>query len=124
MTPNIDSLYFIRHEVPDYACENSKNLSVYFTHIKNLASNGRWRGLSENDFTLTYNTYDGRTEVSAILTDKNSHTHLFSMCLLPDNGWRNTEDDSFHLSYNFDGTFNENALFVRSFAGYIDLSWL
>ena len=119
MTPNIDSPYFIRHEVPDYACENSKNLSVYFTHLKNQASKGRWRGLSENDFTLTYNTDDGRTEVYAILTDTNNHSHHLSLCLVPDNGFGNTDDDRFHLSYCFEGTFMENTLFVRSFATYL-----
>ena len=30
MTPNPDSPIFIKHEVPDYACYNSKKLSQYF----------------------------------------------------------------------------------------------
>lgn len=119
MFPNPDSPQFIRHEVPEYACENSKKLTHFFTHLKRQALKGRWKGLSENDFTLTYNTYDGRTEVSVILTDTNHHHHHFSMCLLPDNGWGKEGEDSFHLSYYFDGTFNENELFVRSFAKYL-----
>lgn len=119
MTPTPDSPRFIRHEVPEYACENSKKLSQLFLLLREQIANNKWNGLTEKDIDLTYNTYDGLTKVNIKFFDGNKHLHLFSMCLLPYNGWGNVEDDSFHLSYYFEGTFNENALFVRSFARYI-----
>lgn len=119
MTPNPNSPIFIRHEVPEYACENSKKLSQLFLLLREQIANNKWEGITENDIDLTYNTYDGFTEVNIKFCDDNKHLHHFSMCLLPCNGWGNVEDDSFHLLYYFEGTFNENALFVRSFAGYI-----
>ncbi|MDE6538049.1 MAG: hypothetical protein K2M13_08470 [Muribaculaceae bacterium] len=119
MTPNHNSPRFLRHEVPAYACENSKKLSQLFIRLREQIANNKWEGITENDIDLTYNTYNEFTEVNIKFRDDNKHLHHFSICLLPYNGWGNVEDDSFHLSYYFDGTFNENVLFVRSFAGYI-----
>ena len=119
MTPNPNSPIFIKHEVPEYACENSKKLSQLFLLLREQIANNKWEGTTENDIDLTYNTYNGFTEVNIKFCDDNKHLHHFSMCLLPYNGWGNVEDDSFHLSYFFEGTFNENALLVRSFAEYL-----
>ena len=64
-------------------------------------------------------TDDESTDISSHLTDTNNHRHHFSLCLLPDNGWGKENEDIFHLSYYFEGTFNEKTLFVRSFATYL-----
>lgn len=119
MTPTPDSPRFIRHEVPEYACENSKKLSQLFLLLREQIANNKWNGITKKDIDLAYNTYDGLTEVNIKFCDGNKHYHHFSMCLLPYNGWGNVEDDSFHLLYYFEGTFNETALSVRSFAEYL-----
>ena len=75
MTPNPDSPIFIKHEVPDYACNNSKKLSLYFFLLRGEIRENRWNGISENDISLTYNTYDGCTEVEVVFRDKNNHAH-------------------------------------------------
>ena len=119
MTPNPDSPIFIKHEVPDYACKNSEKLSKYFFKLREEILKHRWNGISENDISLTYNTYDGCTEVEIVFRDKNNHVHHFKMQLLPDNGFGATHEDSFRLLYLFDGKFDENALSIRSFASYL-----
>ena len=113
MTPNPNSPIFIKHEVSEYACENSKKLSQLFLLLREQIANNKWEGITENDIDLTYNIYNGFTEVNIKFCDDNKHLHHFSMCLLPYNGWGNVEDDSFHLSYFFEGTFNENALLIK-----------
>lgn len=121
MTPNPDSPIFIKHEVPDYACNNSKKLSQYFFLLRGEIGENRWNGISENDISLTYNTYDGCTEVEIVFRDKNNHTHHFTMQLVPANGFGDTDEDSFRLLYLFDGKFDENAISVRSFAEYLSV---
>ena len=118
MTPNPNSPQFIKHEVPDYACNNSKKLSQYFFLLRGEIRKNRWNGISENDISLTYNTYDGCTEVEVVFRDKNNHAHHFTMQLVPANGFGNTDEDRFRLLYLFDGKFDENALSIRSFAAY------
>ena len=86
MTPNPDSPIFIKHEAPDYACNNSKKLSQYFFLLRGEIRENRWNGISENDIFLTYNTYDGCTEVEVVFRDKNNHAHHFTMQLVPANG--------------------------------------
>lgn len=116
MTPNPNSPIFIKHEVPEFACDNSKKLSQYFNLLRGEIVKNRWTGISENDISLTYNTYDGCTEVEIVFRDKNNHAHHFSMQLMPDNGFGDTDEDKFRLLYLFDGKFDENAVCVRSFA--------
>lgn len=53
MTPNPDSPKFIKHEVPEYACDNSKKLSQYFFLLRREIIKNRWDGISENDISLT-----------------------------------------------------------------------
>lgn len=121
MTPNPDSPRFIRHEVPDYACENSKRLSQLFVLLREQISKSKWKGIAENDIDLTFNTYDGTTEVNIKLCDTNKHLHHFSMQLVPDNGFGEDEEDRFRLIYKFEGIFDENVLTIRSFAKYLSI---
>lgn len=121
MTPNPDSPIFIRHEVPEYACDNSKKLSQYFFLLRGEILSHRWYGISEADISLTYNTFDGCTEVEIVFRDKNNHAHHFTMQLMPDNGFGDTDEDSFRFLYLFDGKFDENALSIRSFAEYLSI---
>ncbi len=119
MTPNPNSPIFIKHEVPDYACDNSKKLSKYFFMLRDEILKHRWNGISETDISLIYNTYDGCTEVEIVFRDKNNHAHHFTMQLVPDNGFGDTDEDSFRLMYLFEGKFDENTLSIRSFASYL-----
>lgn len=121
MTPNPNSPIFIKHEVPDYACNNSKMLSQYFFLLRGEIRKNRWNGILENDISLTYNTYDGCTEVEIVFRDKNNHAHHFTMQLVPDNGFGDTDEDRFRLLYLFEGKFDENALSIRSFAKYLSI---
>lgn len=121
MTPNPDSPIFIKYEVPEYACDNSKKLSQYFFLLRGEIRKNRWNGISENDISLAYNTYDGCTKVRIIFRDRNNHAHHFIMQLVPDNGFGDIDDDSFRLIYLFEGKFDENALSIRSFAEYLSI---
>ena len=121
MTPNPDSPIFIKHEVPDYACNNSKKLSQYFFLLRGEIIKNRWNGISENDISLTYNTYNGCTEVEVVFRDKNNHAHHLTMQLVADNGFGNTDEDRFRLLYLFEGKFDENAISIRSFAAYLTI---
>jgi len=87
MTPNPESPIFKQNYISEYACENAKKLGEVYTQIKNDAKHGRWNGITDNDITLEYNTYDGRTRVEAKLIDNNTHTHHFIIQLLPNNGF-------------------------------------
>lgn len=119
MTPNPNSPIFIKHEVPNYACNNSKKLSQYFFLLRGEIMKNRWNGISEADISLTYNTYDGCTEVEIVFRDKNNHAHRFTMQLVPDNVFGDTDEDRFRLLYLFEGKFDENAISIRSFAAYL-----
>lgn len=121
MTPNPDSPIFIKHEVPEYACDNSKKLSQYFFLLRGEIRENRWNGISENDISLTYNTYDGCTEVEVVFRDKNKHAHHFTMQLVPANGFGDTDEDRFRFLYLFEGKFDENAISIRSFADYLTI---
>lgn len=121
MTPNPDSPIFIKHEVPEYACDNSKKLSQYFFLLRGEIRENRWNGISENDISLTYNTYDGCTEVEVVFRDKNKHAHHFTMQLVPANGFGDTDEDRFRFLYLFEGKFDENAINIRSFADYLTI---
>lgn len=121
MIPNPNSPIFIKHEVTEHACDNSKKLSEYFSNLREEILKNRWAGISEKDITLTYNTYDGYTEVEIVHKDNNNHTHHFIMQLIPDNGFGDTDDDSFRLIYLFEGKFDENAIGIRSFAEYLSV---
>lgn len=120
MTPNPNSPIFIKHEVPEFACDNSKKLSQYFFLLRGEILKSRWNGISETDISITYNTYDGCTEIEIVYRDKNNHTHHFIMQLMPDNGFGDGTD-AFGLAYLFEGVFEENAISVRSFAEYLSI---
>lgn len=120
MTPNPNSPQFIKHEVPEFACDNSKKLSQYFFLLRGEILKSRWNGISEADISLTYNTYDGCTVIEIIYRDKNNHAHHFIMQLMPDNGFGDGTY-AFGLAYLFEGVFEENAISVRSFAEYLSI---
>ena len=120
MTPNPNSPIFIKHEVPDMACESSKALSNIYFQLKEEIDNGKWQGVKSDDLSLSYNFYNGCTEVKLAYTDSNSHIHQFIMQLMPDNGFGDGED-SFRLLYLFEGQLDEKTPFVRSFADYLSI---
>lgn len=118
MTPNSNSPEFIMHEVPDRACEASKQVSRIFSQLKEDIINNRWYYITKDDISLTYNIYDEITEVVVILRDMNNHLHNFKMQLLPDNGWEKPPIDLFELSYSHDRNSNNNSN-SRSFVNYL-----
>ncbi|MDE6584553.1 MAG: hypothetical protein K2K15_04035 [Anaeroplasmataceae bacterium] len=120
MTPNPNSPRFIIHQVPEYACDNSKRLSQYYILLREEILKHRWNGISETDISLTYNTYNGCTEVKIAFRDCNNHIHHFLMHLLPDNGYGDGST-VFGVVYLFEGTFDRNALVIRSFAEYLSV---
>lgn len=120
MTPNPNSPQFISQNVPEYACDNSKKLAEYFVLLRELIEKGQWQGISKEDISLTYNTYDGCTKIEVDFKDNNRHIHHFIMQLVPDNGFGNIdEEDTFSLIYLFEGVFDNDVLSVRSFAEYL-----
>ena len=121
MTPNPNSPIFIKHEVPEYACNNSKLLSIVYSKLVEDIRHEKWQGISISDIALTYNTYDGCTEVKIVYKDNNNHTHHFIMQLVPDNGFGDINEDNFRLIYLFEGKFDENAISIRSFAEYLSI---
>lgn len=120
MTPDPFSTEFIIHEVPKNACDNSKKLSHLFHILKKHVSQGEWNGINDKDITLTYNYYNGHTEIEIVFKDSNNHIHHFIMQLLPDNGFGDGTD-VFELIYLFEGFFDENVLSIRSFAEYLSV---
>lgn len=120
MTPDPFSPEFIIHEVPKNACDNAKKLSHLFHILKKHVSQGKWNGINDKDITLTYNYYNGHTEIEIVFKDSNNHIHHFIMQLLPDNGFGDGTD-FFELIYLFEGVFDENVLSIRSFAEYLSV---
>ena len=98
-------------------CGEKYDFSTYF----NGFSIGKWKRIEAKDILLTYNTYNGTTEIKIKFLDENKHIHHFAMQLVPDNGFGNNEEDSFRFIYQFEGSFDENALSVRSFAEYLSI---
>ena len=121
MTPNPNLPIVIKHEVPEYACDNSKRLSLYFSKLRGDILKNRWDGISEKDITLMYNNSDGVTEVEIVYRDNNNHVHQFIIQFVPDTGFGNTDDGSFSLIYLFKGKFEENAVGIRSFVKYLSI---
>ena len=119
MTPDPFSPRFIIHEVPEIACDNAKKLSEYFVLLEDQIKQDRWKGVSKENLTLTYSIQNGCTEVKLQFADHNKHIHHFIMRLIPDNGWGDSDEDSFALLYLFESSFDESVLSVRSFPEYL-----
>lgn len=117
MTPNPDSP--IIHEVPDDACDASKQLAGLFSQLREDVLNNRWDCITKDNISLTYNTSSGITEVIITLKDTNDHLHNFMMQLLPDNGWGSTHANIFALKYSFERNFNRAYPETRSFIHYL-----
>lgn len=124
MTPYPNSPIFIQNEVPEYACENAHKLTEIVKTLREDIVHSKWKGINEKDLSLTYNTYNGETKIQITFTDNNFHIHIFTMQLVPDNGFGYGED-SFRILYSFKGEFSEETISVRSFAEYIavHLEW-
>lgn len=120
MTPNPNSPRFIIHQVPECAYDNSKKLSQYFFLLREEIRKNRWNAILETDISLTYNTYNGCTEIKIAFRDCNNHIHHFIMHLLTDNGFGDGTD-VFGVVYLFEGAFDKNALVIRSFAEYLSV---
>lgn len=118
MTPNPDSSIFIKHEVPEYACDNSKKLSQYFFMLRGEILKHRWDGISAEDISLTYNSWEcGFSVIKIVFKDRYKHIHHFSVQLDSDkNGFG---DIRCSLRYDFEGFFDGTAIIVRSFAEYL-----
>lgn len=118
MTPNPDSPIFIKNEVPEYACDNSKMLSQLFFRLREEILNNRWNGLSSENISLNYKVWKSDVEfIEIVFNDCNKHNHHFCLQLTPDkNGFG---DIGCILRYDFEGFFGGTGLVIRSFAKYL-----
>lgn len=118
MTLNSDSPTFNNNEVPDYACDNPKKLIQYFFMLRGEILKHRWDGISGEDISLTYNSWEcGFSFIKIVFKDRYKHIHHFSLQLDSDkNGFG---DIRCSLRYDFEGFFDGTAIIVRSFAEYL-----
>lgn len=119
MTPELNTPQHIMHEVPDNACESSKQLAGIFDTLREEVLKTRWEGITVDDIILNYNKNSGKTEVIVTHGDANGHLHRFMMQLIPDTELEETHDDNFLLTYSFKSNFNENDPKTRSFVSYL-----
>ena len=84
MTPNPKDPRFIIHDVPAYASKQLKNFYDEFLKIEENAKNGKWQGITNDNFIFEYSTYDRNAEIIFKYTDNNEHTHKITASLFQD----------------------------------------
>lgn len=84
MTPNTKDPRFIIHDVPAYASKQLKNFYDEFLKIEENAKNGKWQGITNDNFIFEYSTYDRNAEIIFKYTDNNEHTHKITASLFQD----------------------------------------
>lgn len=84
MTPNPKDSRFIIHDVPAYASVHLRKFYDEFLRIEENAKNGKWSGITNDNFTFEYSTYDQSAEIIFDYIDKNEHTHKISVSLFQD----------------------------------------
>ncbi len=84
MTPHPKDPRFIIHDVPAYASKQMKNFYDEFLKIQENAKNGKWQGITNDNFIFEYSTYDRNAKIIFKYTDKNEHTHKITASLFQD----------------------------------------
>ena len=113
MTPNPDSPKFIRHEIPDYASAIALKLRDDYKLLKANIDAGVWHQIASDNLRLDYNTYDGRVRITIGFTDKNEHSHTFSII--------SYSDKKLQCEYEFEGSVDAAVLSFRSYAEWLML---
>lgn len=72
MTPNPKDPRFIIHDIPAYASKQLKKFYDEFLKIEENAKNGKWQGITYDDFIFEYSTYDRSAEIIFKYIDKMS----------------------------------------------------
>lgn len=120
MTTDLNSQQYIKHDVPDDACNGAKLLADIFNILRKEVLNNRWECITIDDILLNYNTNSEITEITITHRDANRHLHRFKMQFSPSDGCKDdTHEDIFTLRYSFEGNFNENSQKTRSFVHYL-----
>lgn len=113
MTPNPDSPKFIRHEIPDNASVRALRLREDYKLLRANIEACAWPHITSGCLRLDYNTSDGRVRITVGFTDKNKHSHTFS--ILSYRGKR------LQCEYEFEGSVDAPVVSFRSYAEWLML---
>lgn len=113
MTPNPDSPKFIRHEIPDNASVRALRLREDYNLLRANMEACVWHHITSDCLRLYYNTNDGRVRITVGFTDKNKHSHTFS--ILSYRGKR------LQCEYEFEGGVDAPVVSFRSYAEWLML---
>ena len=113
MTPNPDSPKFIRHEIPDNASIRTLRLREDYKLLRANIEACVWPHITSGCLRLDYNTYDGRVRITVGFTDKNKHSHTFSIL--------SYRSKRLQCEYEFEGSVNVAVVSLRSYAEWLML---
>lgn len=113
MTPNPDSPKYIQHEIPDYASADALKLRDDYKLLKANIDAGVWHQITSNNLHLDFNTYDSRVRITVGFTDKNKHSHTFSIIFYG--------DKKLQCEYEFKGSVDAAVVSCRSYAEWLML---
>lgn len=122
-----EGLYTVNY-VPESAGKTAKRIGQIFNQLKEESKAGRWDTITPQNFFLEYDTNYGTLDTYIIYVDINQHKHQFRLSYFDDwleppltaaNEFGEFVCDNFVLIYLFEGIFDDEAPFVRSFPGYI-----
>lgn len=113
MTPNPDSPKFVRHEIPDYASATALKLREDYNLLRTNIEACVWHHITSDCLCLDYNNYDGRVRITVGFTDKNKHSHTFSIISFG--------DESTQYEYEFEGSVDAPVVSFRSYAEWLML---
>lgn len=113
MTPNPDSPKFVWHEIPDDASATAIRLREIHKLLKANIEACVWHHVTSDCIRLDYNTYDGRVRITVGFTDKNKHSHTFSIIFYG--------DEKLRCEYEFEGCVDAPVISFRSYAEWLML---
>lgn len=113
MTPNPDSPKFVRNEIPDDASATAIRLREIHKLLKANIEACVWHHVTSDCIRLDYNTYDGRVRITVGFTDKNKHSHTFSIIFYG--------DEKLRCEYEFEGCVDAPVISFRSYAEWLML---
>lgn len=117
MTPNPNSPRFISNEIPSSASSEMKKFADYLTGLRRSTADGRWNGITSDNFSLEYNSYDNSVQLRFTYNDTNDHLHIVTARLVTGTYYGSTRFAKCEWLYMFEGgTFNRNVCTIRSFA--------
>ena len=120
--------FFTINYVPEFASETAKKIEQIFNLLKEEAKAERWAGITPENFTIEYDTSIGDFYTSISYVDTNKHQHRFGLSFIDIhsvppltvvNEFGEFVSDSFCCVYFFEGAFDDDMKFVKSFASHI-----